>query len=206
MKNVSVYLLSLALGVALISPALAHEADNPYKGKGNTVLATESSRPAAKLANLRQRIASKAADRLQGARLQACERVERNLNSYASKISNALNNHISALNRLQTRIESLAADRQASTKVSNYAALLAAVNSAHEAADASVDDVKDVPEIDCSTENPKGASTEIKDSFKDAKAALKAYHKALRNLLVAVATEGKNNPGATTSATPSATP
>lgn len=183
MKRLTVYALSFALTLALVAPVIAHETSNR---PGGTVAATESARP--NLKNLRDRIATKAAQRLQGAKLQACERVEKNLQNYLTKVSGALNRHLAALNRLEDRIVGFADSRGVVSKITNYNELLAKVTSAHSAADAAILDFKDAPSFDCSGDNPKAIGTEARDSFKTAKDALKAYHKALKDLLVAVAT------------------
>lgn len=204
MKYPLAFLLAAFFSVSLIGTALAHGGSSDSV---KPVLATTSATAQNKLTNLREKVASRTAlakDRLAGAKLQACERVEKSLTDRSKKMSESMAKHLGVLEKIQTKIESLAAKRVAAGKtITGYAGLLTAVNAAKAQAMAAVAEVKDPPAIDCSSDNPKAAVAEFKGSFQSGRTALQNYHKALRNLLVAVASvTGQENRSATSSSKP----
>lgn len=193
MKMLLSSLLSLTLVLTLTGGAFAQTSETQ---------ATRSGKTATTAATLKERVAQKAKERLAGAKLEACKRVEASLKNRVGKLSQAMVRHLNAFEKVQEKIENLAAKRTAEGKViPNYDTLLATANAAKVKAQTAVNDVKDPPTFDCSSDNPKAAVTEFKGSFGETKNAFKAYHTALRNLLVAVASlTGQENRSATGSA------
>lgn len=207
MKSLVAILLVAVFSVSLTGTALALS-ESPSSRK--SVLATTSATTQTKFASLREKIASRSSllkDRLAGAKLQACEKVEKTLTERSQKMSELMTKHFGVLEKIQAKIEALAAKRVAAGKTINgYAGLLTAANAAKEKAADAVAEVKDPPSIDCSSDNPKGAVAEFNSSFKSGRTALQNYHRALRNLLVAVASvTGQENKSATSSAKPATT-
>lgn len=195
MNKIASLSLILALTLALSGNAWAQ----------TKLTSTESA--TTKQVTLREKIASRSAlikERLTAAKLEACERVVQSLTTRSIKMSESMAKHLGVLEKSQTKIEALAARRVAAGKTINgYAGLLAAANAAKANAAAAVAEISDPPALDCSTGSPKASVTEFKSSFKAAREALYNYHRALRNLLVAVASvTGQENKSATASGKP----
>lgn len=198
-------IISLSLSAALFL-AISGSAWAQTK-RSSTESATVKPEKIAKQVTLREKIASRSAavkERLAGSRLQACKKVEQSLTTKSNKMSESLTKHLGGLEKLQGKVETLAAKRTGQGRtISGYAVLVTAANEAKAKAAAAIAEVKDPPAIDCSSDNPKAAVAEFKSSFKSAREALQGYHRALRNLLVAVASvTGQENRTSSSSAKP----
>ena len=194
--------LAIALSLTMSGSAWAQTKQSTESGTVKPVTTTT------KTVTLREKIASRSAavkDRLAGAKLRACEKVETSLQVKATKMSGSMVKHLGVLEKLQTKIENLAAKRVENGKtIPGYAGLLTAAKAAHDKAAEEISAVKDPPTIDCSSDNPKAAVTEFNSSFKSSRTALHNYQRSLRNLLVAVASvTGQEKKSATSSAKPS---
>lgn len=202
MNKIIAFSLAIALSLAITGNAWAQT--KPTSTSSATVKPVTST---TKQVTLREKIASRSAlikERLAGAKLQACEKVEQSLTTRSNKMSASMTKHLGVLEKLQEKIGTLAAKRIGQGKTINgYAALVTAANESKATAASAIGEVKDPPAIDCSSDNPKAAVTEFKTSFKSAREALHNYHRALRNLRVAVASvTGQENRSATSSAKP----
>lgn len=125
--------------------------------------------------------------RLEGAKLQSCEKRERVINSILDRIAARGERRLGVYTKIYERVQEFYTKKGLS--ISNYDALKAEVTAKKDAAQAAVDEIKSKNiEFACDGSDPKGAAAGFKADLKAEIEALHAYQQALKNFIVAVKT------------------
>lgn len=121
-----------------------------------------------------------------------CERRKAKLTSAMPKMANGANTVKSVIDKHYERVQGFYADGQLT--VDNYDELVAAIELAKTEAEAALQTVNDYKfEIDCSANNTGEQLDAYRTAIKDAKTALKAYRKALVDLISSLRAEAASN-------------
>lgn len=123
--------------------------------------------------------------RLTEKRLKNCQTREKAINNIMGRIATRGEKHIGVFNKIAERTQAFYVSKGLS--VSNYAELVAAVNTKKAAAESAVAAVKATSvEFKCDGSDPHGAGQVFKENLRKEKAALKEYKTAVKNLIRAV--------------------
>jgi len=155
---------------------------------GVPVLAVGSNSPAnvqAQTTDQSSEPSSQGSTRLEAAKLKACQNREKAINNIMARMAERGSKQLGVLNKIAERTMAFYVDK--GKTLSNYEALVAAVNDKKAAAQAAVDDLKaSSVGFKCDGSDPKGAAQSFKDKLKAEIAALKDYKTAVKNLIVGV--------------------
>lgn len=123
--------------------------------------------------------------KLANAKLKACQNREKNINNIMSRISDRGQKQLDLFTKISERTQKFYTDK--GKTLVNYDALVADVNDKKEAAQITVDAIKEMSvTFKCDGADPKGVVSSFKDSLKSEIAALKAYKTSVKNLIVGV--------------------
>ena len=140
--------------------------------------------------------ASDASTRLDATKLKVCKKRETAINNTLGRIADRGQKHLDLFTTIAERTEKFYVSK--GKTLSNYDALVTAVNAKKATAQAAVDTIKaDSVTFKCDGTDPKGAAESFKAALKSEISALKEYRTAVKNLIVGVksvqsTTEGSN--------------
>jgi hypothetical protein len=130
--------------------------------------------------------------RLEGAKLKACQTREQVIKSMMERIAQRGERRMNVYNTIVERVKAFYDKKGLS--LSNYNDLLADVEAKKSAAAAALDEIKSTSvKFACDGTDPKGVASSFRDSLKAEIAALKAYQKSIKDLIVAVKTSIKDS-------------
>ncbi len=128
---------------------------------------------------------ARAATKLAGTNLNACQNREAAINNILSRIADRGQKQLNLFSTIATRTETFYTNK--GKNLANYDALVTDINAKKAAAQATVDAVKATSvTFKCDGTDPKGAASSFKDSLKAEIAALKAFSTSVKNLIVGV--------------------
>jgi hypothetical protein len=140
------------------------------------------------LAKLREGKTEKSQAKLQ----KVCENRQNAVNHKVTAFGNAAQKHLERLDSVFTKLQAFQADKNLS--VDNYQALVDDATAKQAAATSAVAALKTVAvDIDCTSTDPASSLTVVKTAAKEARDALKAYRKALKEIVVAFAQANKTD-------------
>lgn len=126
-----------------------------------------------------------AKERLEGAKLKACEARQKGITTAMSQLTQRATNNLNVITKISDRVQAFYA--QKGRTVANYDALVADVSTKKQLAEAAIASTKSVSEVfSCDGDSPQAAATQFRDAHKTAVAALKDYRTSVKNLIVAV--------------------
>lgn len=172
---------SMALGLAIVGGstvlALPAQASGHAQATATQQTTTGTSAAATGQANGQANLAA--------ARLKSCQNRETAINNIISRIDTRAQNQITLFGTIATRVENFYTSQ--GKTVSNYAQLVAAVNSAKTQANADFGTLKTNSTFSCSSSNPKAVVTAFQSYLKTEISDLQNYRTAVKNLIVGVA-------------------
>ena len=123
--------------------------------------------------------------RLEENKLRVCERREQVINNILGRIAKRGQKHLDLFTTIAERVQAFYEEK--GKVLDNYDELVAEVNNKKATAQTVVDEVEGMRvEFQCDGTDPKGVAASFKDALKSEIEALKAYRKAVRNLIVGV--------------------
>lgn len=129
--------------------------------------------------------ATETKQRLEGAKLKACEAREKRIEATMAQMTKRGENHIAVFTKISDRVKEFYENKGRTAE--NYDTLVAEVDTKKLAAEAAVASAQSVGDVfSCDSDNPKIASQEFREAHKAQVAALKEYRTAVKNLIVAV--------------------
>lgn len=130
-------------------------------------------------------IKDEAKTRLADAKLKVCQLREKNVTNIMARLSDRGTKQVAVFNQISDRTQAFYKEK--SKVLSNYDALVAAVDTTKANAEAAIAKTKTtIVSFTCTSADPKGAADSFKASLKSQNDALKAYKTAIKNLIVGV--------------------
>lgn len=161
----------------------------------------------------------KGIDRLEGLRLEFCQKHEDEVDTRLTSLGNLVANVLGKFDAIAARVEQFYTNKVIPTgrTVPNYDALLADITAKRTAVTTALSNTQnDINGFSCTAENPKGQIRLFRTDMQTVKRTLQDYRTSIKNLIVAVRsvvgeTESESpkpseTPEATPTAAPSATP
>ncbi len=122
---------------------------------------------------------------LQGVKLKICDKRQSAITDKMSRIAERGQKQLDLFSSIATRVETFYANK--GVTLTNYDALVAAVDAQKVVSQAAVDAVKaDKADFKCDGTDPAGAATSFKADLKSEITALKDYRTSVKNLIVGV--------------------
>ncbi len=150
-----------------------------------------------KAAELKERAKENTIARLEGKKLEICQKREDNIKNIFENVTNRSQKHYDQVTNVYARVQEFYASKALS--IENYSQLISDIEAAKVAAQEAVNAIKDqTPAFSCGDDNPKSRAEEFKSLVKEKISEIKSYRDSVRKLIEAikaslVTTEVTNN-------------
>jgi hypothetical protein len=181
----AVVIALVVVGIAAaVSPQVqAQGAERQNEQQRGAPLTAQERRETAE--QLRQEKREAAQTKLEGAKLQACQKRQASINKILQRIAARGEKQLDVFTKISDRTQAFYETK--GRTVDNYDELVAAADAKKAAAQSVVEDIKEQSvEFACDGSDPKGAAESFKAGLKLQIAALKEYKQAVKDLIVGV--------------------
>jgi hypothetical protein len=177
--------VALSYGNGLAKVHTAVMANPPNSGPVDSTDTTTDSSTGTTASTKAQTMRANHEARLTAVKLKVCQNRQKAITNIMSRIADRGQKQLDLFSTIATRVETFYTDK--GKTLSNYDALVTAVNDKKAAAQTTVDTIKtDSTGFSCDSNDPKGSIATFKTALKSEIQALKDYKTAVKNLIVGV--------------------